>query len=922
MTTQVSFTKFKNNQGLLTKTATIKDDNLIRGTQPALYDGTFEVLSIDWADYGSVLSSLDYSEALCPGINIKGKTKGKIVKGTRTLKNFGWNPEDAPGHNLILFDLDQKSKTSKLDLLSQLLTICPELNNLSNGFWLYPSSSAHITDKKGKDLTGLKGLHIYMLCPAYIPPSEIKDYMKACSWIAGTTEVRIMGGAQAVFRKDYSFADDAVFSPERLMFSAGCSCDDTCSQRRGEPLFVEATGREQDIDFLNVDFEEATRIRFSERRKLNDKVKELKKEKANAMASLEKIPNYKAEDLVYTDSADSDGSMITMSASTTVDTTEGKISVIEMMMKPSQYHMRGCQDVLDPEAYNGASGKAIIYTDGDDGTVRIHSFVHGKRIYLFEVDQASVELLLRRYNHRHEDLMEDNKEWLGLLASEKISEEDRSELAEVIYDENSKDFKNLTSVHTLITGKSKSKVKSLLGKKLEEMNEKWALVSLDSTNCVCYESLDSTNNTYYKKKQVNAFHELESKNTVFTVGAQGKSKPVSVSKTWMTWPDRREYDGFAFRPAIDERRVDGNKFNLFQGFGVKRSRAREGCDKTACKGLGCLMWSRNNKFKICKAKECNWTYWANHVYENICSKDEQAALWVISWFCDIVQNPENKPGTSLCIWGGAGSGKSGLVAPFQEILGSTYQTVNGTQDVTGDFNGHFAGKLLMECDEATFKGDLRSVNRLKSVTTSRYLTINEKNIPKYSIPNYVRQFLTANDSDFVKSEFDERRQMLLKAGNARQNDYDYFARFHPDGDFRKSKDRITCKPSIEEFLDEVLSWEMTDIHKIIETDALKASKTLSYSVEKRVFVELVNQGYGREHDRVFNNAVKELYVLDFRDQHITPNQFMGKFKKLMNELGFVEKRLKLDTGEGGYVRYFDLSQDFRKKLDASGIIID
>src|SRR6185312_14913189 len=110
-----------------------------------------------------------------------------------------------------------------------------------------------------------------------------------------------------------------------------------------------------------------------------------------------------------------------------------------------------------------------------------------------------------------------------------------------------------------------------------------------------------------------------------------------------------------------------------------------------------------------------------------------------------------------------------------EILGAVcgerhYTVVSSPEEVTGSFNAHLEGRILLHAEEAFFAGDRRTVGKLKSLITSPRLRINQKNLPTYEVANLLHLLITSNEGWVVPAELGERRFAVLDVSNARAKD--------------------------------------------------------------------------------------------------------------------------------------------------------
>ncbi|MBA3727032.1 MAG: bifunctional DNA primase/polymerase, partial [Armatimonadetes bacterium] len=134
-----------------------------------------------------------------------------------------------------------------------------------------------------------------------------------------------------------------------------------------------------------------------------------------------------------------------------------------------------------------------------------------------------------------------------------------------------------------------------------------------------------------------------------------------VADVWIAHPRRREYAAVVFEPGGT---TTENAYNLWRGWAV-----------TPAPG--------------------NYSLFAEHLLNNICSGDEAIYRYVMAWFANIFQQPRNKPGTALVIRGERGTGKSIVGKLVGELLGTSYITVASSRHVIGHFNAHLLTALLI-----------------------------------------------------------------------------------------------------------------------------------------------------------------------------------------------------------------------------------
>ena len=158
--------------------------------------------------------------------------------------------------------------------------------------------------------------------------------------------------------------------------------------------------------------------------------------------------------------------------------------------------------------------------------------------------------------------------------------------------------------------------------------------------------------------------------------AKGKRK--GLADCWLKHPQRRQYKRLVFAPSG----APPDHYNLWRGFAVEA--APGDCSRFLA-----------------------------HLRDNICQGDDALFRWVEAWLADVVQHPEQKPGTALVMRGKQGVGKSKVAEVVGSLLGRHYVVASGERFVTGQFNAHQASCLLLFCDEAFWAGDRKSEGKLK-----------------------------------------------------------------------------------------------------------------------------------------------------------------------------------------------------------------
>jgi hypothetical protein len=147
----------------------------------------------------------------------------------------------------------------------------------------------------------------------------------------------------------------------------------------------------------------------------------------------------------------------------------------------------------------------------------------------------------------------------------------------------------------------------------------------------------------------------------------------------------------------------------------------------------------------------------------------------MAWFADIIQNPVEKKAVSLVVKGGKGCGKSVI---FEELLfkifGYTYIKIDKTDQITGKFNQHLHGKLLLVLEEAIWAGDKNAEGTLKSMIADTQFMVEGKGTNAEKSEGYFRFAFVSNEKQSVPATRDERRYFAIKVSDEYCGNIEYF----------------------------------------------------------------------------------------------------------------------------------------------------
>lgn len=208
---------------------------------------------------------------------------------------------------------------------------------------------------------------------------------------------------------------------------------------------------------------------------------------------------------------------------------------------------------------------------------------------------------------------------------------------------------------------------------------------------------------------------------------------------WLKHPNRVTYIGVEFAPSGGR----PGYYNLWQGFAVKPL-----------------------------AGDCS--LYLELVRQVICSGNSEHLEWLLNWMADVIQNPGRKPGTAVVLRGDEGSGKNVFIEQFGKLLGRAFKKVSRMEQLTGKFNKHLAGSLLIFANEAVWGGDRSREGALKDLITESKQRIEPKGIDSFEVDDYSRLIFATNEEWAVPAGRGARRFFVLDVSDLQTGNHAWF----------------------------------------------------------------------------------------------------------------------------------------------------
>lgn len=228
-----------------------------------------------------------------------------------------------------------------------------------------------------------------------------------------------------------------------------------------------------------------------------------------------------------------------------------------------------------------------------------------------------------------------------------------------------------------------------------------------------------------------------------TANMASPKKSVSAANVWLQSPQRRTYKGMVFSPGRDI----PDQYNLWRGFSVEPT-----------PGACTLFWQL-----------------AEH---GICAGDPTLFAYVRCYCAHLIQRSWERPEVALILRGGQGTGKNTFVDTLGALVSHHFRQVNSTDQLTGRFNGHMKGILLLHANEASWGGNKSERGKLKAMVTDATVPIDSKGQDIIDIGNYLRLVVSSNEDWPVPIDLDDRRFLVLDVSAVYQQNKNFFEALH------------------------------------------------------------------------------------------------------------------------------------------------
>jgi hypothetical protein len=277
---------------------------------------------------------------------------------------------------------------------------------------------------------------------------------------------------------------------------------------------------------------------------------------------------------------------------------------------------------------------------------------------------------------------------------------------------------------------------------IERLNDHFAIVSIGN-KVVVMENLDD--GSIRKLWPFEEFKKFLSKERIRIATVKGGEKQVPLAPLWITHEEGRRYDTLIYDMPGGAERCGPEDYNGWLGFTVQPQRGD---------------WCKNRE----------------HIKQIICRGDESLYAWVFNWMAALVQWPGRHAFTAIVLRGKQGAGKGHFAHLMLGGLFHKQQYLHllGAGQLTGQFNEHLSGKVLVYADESTWGGDPKAAAKLKGLITESTVPIERKFLPLVEEPSALHIIVASNDDWPVSIPKDDRRFVVCDVDDSKRQDDSHF----------------------------------------------------------------------------------------------------------------------------------------------------
>ena len=153
---------------------------------------------------------------------------------------------------------------------------------------------------------------------------------------------------------------------------------------------------------------------------------------------------------------------------------------------------------------------------------------------------------------------------------------------------------------------------------------------------------------------------------------------------------------------------------------------------------------------------------------NLCEQNDEYSKWVLQFFAQMVQHPEERVRRALIFVGNQGDGKNVILETIVKVLGDQlFNSSSKPKDYFGDIACAHFNKILVNLDESRKSGNLDLEGMIKEFVTKAVINVRQMYKDTFTADNYARLVVTTNNSAALPIDFNsgDRRFVIFRTNN-------------------------------------------------------------------------------------------------------------------------------------------------------------
>ena len=153
---------------------------------------------------------------------------------------------------------------------------------------------------------------------------------------------------------------------------------------------------------------------------------------------------------------------------------------------------------------------------------------------------------------------------------------------------------------------------------------------------------------------------------------------------------------------------------------------------------------------------------------NLCEENDEFSKWVLQFFAQMIQHPEERVRRAVVFIGNQGDGKSIILETMEKVLGSDlFNSSSKARDYFGDIASAHFNKILVNLDESKKAGNIDLEGMIKEFVTKAVINVRQMYKDAFTADNYARLVVTTNNSAALPIDFasGDRRFVIFRTNN-------------------------------------------------------------------------------------------------------------------------------------------------------------